>query len=676
MLLVNLLIALNWQSVLVLRELELGVHFPHSLETSGISYVDYDISSSKEEDLLTMLRDVENVLQPHIHVLLLCDVTTTVSVLRQLSGICGTRSNSSVDWCHVSRVLVVGKSDDLPVLLDSNIKLENVALLELPTGQGDFTKPRMWTLMIHPNGRAFADVALSDVEGNVTEVFSNVRFGYNGRQLTVVMKTHPWNYGYEIVNKRKVSSLSLHILQMLAVNLNFSYEVISPRESVWGKNKNGSWTGVLGMLQRREADLAADHITIHIDRYSVADFILPPVFENKRIVLFRKEEPDQDHLLVFLRPFQSHVFIVLGVSLFFSTVLLSSVRFIKSHLSSKDKNVDHNLRTEKLCPSWKNNMDTVTSTTFELYGACLKQGSERHVSHDSDRIFVAAWWMFTTIISAVYSGTIVATFAIKLEKPPFSNLTELVAREDNKIGYDSSSITQNLFQNTKQSDIKGVVQRVRDLSVTDPDVLGINITKHLQRVHEGKYAFISGTVIVPLSYADCRLQLLDTKFGHSYTAFHLPKSSPFKQDLEKTMYHLRDSGILQRTMQEWLQSAPKVKCPVESFPKAVSLIKIQSMFFAVGIGLICSFLILVAEIVWYKGIEGGVSGEVGVSTDSLFEEAADDVGIFPSKLEGDDFVDEFGWIIAEYRNECQPSEVPYQINKTQFFKEKLPKRPL
>lgn len=49
--------------------------------------------------------------------------------------------------------------------------------------------------MIHPNGRAFADVALSDVAANVTEVFSNVKFGYNGRQLTVVMKVpHPLSH--------------------------------------------------------------------------------------------------------------------------------------------------------------------------------------------------------------------------------------------------------------------------------------------------------------------------------------------------------------------------------------------------------------------------------------------------------------------------------------------------
>ncbi|XP_067660211.1 uncharacterized protein [Haliotis asinina] len=402
--LVQLLMSLNWQSILVLHQQELDINFGGSLEASDISIVDYQIDSSTEEHLMTILRDVEKVFQSHLNLLLLCDVTTTILVLRQMSRFCGTRSNSSVDLCHVSRVLVVGTSDDLPVLLDSNIQVENVALLELPLRQRCATLPRIWTLMFQAKGRGFVEVDLSDVAA-VTEVFPNVRFGYNGRQLTVIMKTHPLTYGYKNVNKRKVSSLSLHILQTMAENLNFSYKIIPAKENLLGKNENGSWTGIFGMLQRREADLSADHITIHADRNSVADFIMPPLFENERVVLYRKEEPDEDQLLVFLRPLQSYVLLLLGVSLVVSSILL-----------------------------------------FFLYGACLKQGSNRHSSHVPELILIAGWWKLATIISAVYCGTIVAIFAVKIEKPPFSNLAELAVREDYTIGYDPSTITENFLR--------------------------------------------------------------------------------------------------------------------------------------------------------------------------------------------------------------------------------------
>ncbi|XP_071096369.1 glutamate receptor ionotropic, kainate glr-3-like [Haliotis cracherodii] len=539
---VQLLLSLAWRSVLVLHEHEHDANISSSLEAAGISYMDYDISSSTEEDLLTILRDVEKLPQPRINVLLLCDVTTTVSVLRQMSVVCGTRFNSSVDWCHVSRVLVVGTSDDLPVLLDSNIKLENVALLELSTRhQGHSSKARMWTLMFHPNERAFTDVALSnETVTNPTEVFPNVKFGYNGRQLTVVMKDNHYGYGFVVVNKRRLFSYPFRVLKLLAKAMNFSYKVIPPREDDWGKNINGSWTGVFGMLQRTEADLAADMLTIHIDRFKVSDYILPTIGESKHMIMYKKEDIiDEDNLLILLRPFQTYVFCMFGVSLITCIILLSFIRLIHNKgefnalVTSKDKETERNIRLEINCPADTSAIETGTAAALATCGATLKQGSTIILSHDSDRILVAAWWMFTTIISAVYCWTIMAIFAVKSEKPPFSNMAELAARNDYKIGYDSSSITENLFQNSIQSDVMAIKQRVQDLSARDPDVFSSNATKHLQKVWEGKYAYISGVFLTQLESSNCKLKMIDAKLDTSLTAFHLPKSSPFKQDFQE-----------------------------------------------------------------------------------------------------------------------------------------------
>ncbi|XP_071083841.1 probable glutamate receptor [Haliotis cracherodii] len=606
---VQLLLSLAWRSVLVLHEYEHDANFGCSLEATGISYVDHDISSSTEEDLLTILRDVEKVLQPSINVLLLCDVTTTVSALREMSEACGTRSNSSVDWCHVSRVLIVGKSDDLPVLLGSNIKVENVALLELPTGhQGHLPKTRMWTLMFHPNGRAFTDVALSsETVTHPNEMFPNVKFGYNGRQLTVVMRDNHYGFDFVVVNKRMLFGPAFRVLNLLAEAMNFSYKVIPPREDGWGKNINGSWTGVFGMLQRREADLSSDLLSIHVDRCAVSDYILPPIGETKLMILYKKEDAvDEDNLLILLRPFQRFVFSMFGVSLITCIILLTFIRLIhnkddsSSHVTSKHKNTERNMQLEINSPTDTSAIQTTSSTVVAIYGATLKQGSTIRSSYDSDRILVATWWMFTTILSAVYCGTIMAIFAVKSEKPPFSNLAELAAREDYMIGYDSSSTIENMFKTSKQSDVMAIKQRVQDLSARDPDVFSNNVTKHLQRVWEGKYAFLAGVILTELDSAFCKLKAIDAKLNKILRALHLPKSSPFKQDFQESMSLLSESGILQRTLQEWSQSAPGDKCPEEEYPKAVSLIKIKSFFFPVGIGLICGSMVLFAEVVWHK----------------------------------------------------------------------------
>ncbi|XP_067660215.1 probable glutamate receptor [Haliotis asinina] len=533
-------------------------NFSCSFKASGIYYVDYDLSFSTEEHLNRILKDVGKVFQPHLNVLLLCDVTTTVSVLRQM---------------------------------------------------GHDTKARIWTLMFHPTGRAFTDVFFGDgVVTNPTDVFPNIKFRYNGRQLTVVMKNNHLGHSFVTVNKRRVFSYPFHLMNLLSQAMNFSYRVIPPREDEWGRNVNGSWTGVFGVLQRREADLAADRLTIHTDRLAVCDYILPPVGESSHIILYKKEDAiEQNSLLIFLRPFQTFVYSMFGVSLITCISLLSFIRLIHkgdvsmSRVASGGKDTDRNMELDNNCSTATRVIQTTTATAFATYGAAVKQGSTITSSHDSERILVAGWWMFTIIFSAVYCGTIMAIFAVKSEKPPFSNMAELAARKDYKIGYDASSIIGNLFQNTGRSDVMAIKQRVQELSSRDSDVITSNTTKHLQKVREGKYAFIAHIQLAILVSANCKLTAIDAELNRGLAAFHLPKRSPFKQDFQESMYRLSESGIQQRTYQEWFQSTPDAKCQVDDYPKAVSLVNIQGIFFPVALGLTCGSIVLVAEIVWHKG---------------------------------------------------------------------------
>lgn len=89
------------------------------------------------------------------------------------------------------------------------------------------------------------------------------------------------------------------------------------------------------------------------------------------------------------------------------------------------------------------------------------------------------------------------------------------------------------FQNSNLSYLVAFKQNIRCLSIKDPGLISNNITKHLQRVQEGKYAFIASMVMLPLAYAKCQLEMIDARLSSSYTAFHLPKSSPFKHDLQE-----------------------------------------------------------------------------------------------------------------------------------------------
>lgn len=96
------------------------------------------------------------------------------------------------------------------------------------------------------------------------------------------------------------------------------------------------------------------------------------------------------------------------------------------------------------------------------------------------------------------------------------------------------------LQNTNRPDILAVRRRVDEISTTDPDVLNFNMTRQFHRVQQGKYALLLGTIFSFLGNTNNQLEVIDSKHGTAFLAFHIPRSSPFKHELEKWYVRLID----------------------------------------------------------------------------------------------------------------------------------------
>ena len=69
---------------------------------------------------------------------------------------------------------------------------------------------------------------------------------------------------------------SVDILNDLQSQLNFTYESVSPQKGKWGwKLKNGSWSGLVGMLLDKKIDMTAVGTLVNIKRHGVVDSLLP-----------------------------------------------------------------------------------------------------------------------------------------------------------------------------------------------------------------------------------------------------------------------------------------------------------------------------------------------------------------------------------------------------------------
>ncbi|XP_035224500.1 glutamate receptor U1-like, partial [Stegodyphus dumicola] len=73
-------------------------------------------------------------------------------------------------------------------------------------------------------------------------------------------------------------------LDVLARRLNFTYTLHRVLEDAWGVKGPNGWTGMLGMLERNEVDLALGPFSLSFSRWSSFPMSLPMYVDNVQIL--------------------------------------------------------------------------------------------------------------------------------------------------------------------------------------------------------------------------------------------------------------------------------------------------------------------------------------------------------------------------------------------------------
>ncbi|XP_042206175.1 probable glutamate receptor, partial [Homarus americanus] len=105
------------------------------------------------------------------------------------------------------------------------------------------------------------------------------------------------------------------------------YELVQPSDHIWGgPQPDGSWTGLLGMLQRKDVEFAVGPFGVTPQRETVCDFSHPFFSENNAILMIRPTL--QSDMSGFLKPFAMEVWMLTIVSLV--TVVLAIALVVKA----------------------------------------------------------------------------------------------------------------------------------------------------------------------------------------------------------------------------------------------------------------------------------------------------------------------------------------------------------
>ncbi|GBM01938.1 hypothetical protein AVEN_269549-1 [Araneus ventricosus] len=214
-------------------------------------------------------------------------------------------------------------------------------------------------------------IKVSIINGGLTKVEGNndsnyIFSGLEGRYLDVVLKA---------LNKR--------------------FEIVAARDREWGSpSAGGNWTGMIGMVQRGDAHLAFNSLSITSSRFSVVDFSSVYSIDD---MTFRIKKPGTlPPSLALIRPFDSTIWIAIIITLLLMPFLM------KCLLNAKD---------------------TYINIFLKFLGSLLNESTitNRYFS----RNIVASWLVFGMILTLSYSAILLSVLTVPLQMAAVKNFEEL-----------------------------------------------------------------------------------------------------------------------------------------------------------------------------------------------------------------------------------------------------------
>ncbi|KAJ8681897.1 hypothetical protein QAD02_017689 [Eretmocerus hayati] len=330
------------------------------------------------------------------------------------------------------------------------------------------------------------------------------------------------------------------VIQILQENLNCS--ITYAESQSWGsKQEDGTWTGIIGMLVRKEIDLAAAELLMTSDRLDAVLFTTP-VFSTKCRAFIRRPYFTAIKWTAYSDPFYSGIWI----SIFTLIILSSSFIYLGMKTSPKRKKFSR----DEVHPE-------LNETFFYIFGALCGQGHD-FVTIDSIRMVSLVIHITGVVVLAAYSAALISFLAIKVFVMPFTSMRGLLDDGSYKFGVVRDSADYSFFPNSSDEILYRMFEEILD----EPENLPNNYFEGLTSVcTKENYAFMTmDNMFAILEHqVPCILEPLDT-IMQTTMAMATPQRSPYRGLINSNILSLRDNGVLQRVIaHELLIQSQKAK---------------------------------------------------------------------------------------------------------------------
>ncbi|XP_068229109.1 glutamate receptor-like isoform X2 [Palaemon carinicauda] len=409
-----------------------------------------------------------------------------------------------------------------------------------------------------------------------------------GRVLNVTALERMPHFGISQPNPdgtvNATGGFELMLLETLGSVFNFTFRVILPEDGSFGNPRpDGTVTGMIGLVARREASLAFGGVTLTDSRDRVIDFSYP--FFQAYLSIFSTPPEQKSRALAVLSPFTYEVWI----SVIISIVAIGPILYGISKAARKIRRDNLDLSAQRY--------------SFNMFRNIVNQGNALSLSFWSERIILFSWFIFCLVCVALYSGTLTAVFAVPSYEKPINSLEDLpkAVKRGLTLCVNGATTHEFIFKEAVKGIFKDTWALFNHKDRSESFLSGMEVG--VSRVLTGKYLYISTENKVRFVAAPFGLNKFHVgtqKFFFHNLGMAISSGVPYRSHFDRMLLRMIEGGLLIKwdndIFYKLAQSSPaNNEGEKKSNSSAITLEHLQGAFLMVVFGYLIAVLVLAIE---------------------------------------------------------------------------------
>ncbi|XP_076069323.1 glutamate receptor-like [Oratosquilla oratoria] len=371
-------------------------------------------------------------------------------------------------------------------------------------------------------------------------------------------------------------------LDILADKLDFRYELYRPPEPVWSKLlPNGSWLGLLGMVDRGDVEFALGPFGVTHQRETACDFTTPVFVDDVSIMVIRPRL--ESDMAGFIKPFTLDVWMVILVSmLLVGMVFALLVKAEGAILGRKYAN-------------------PFSKSAIWIMKSLTQEATEWLPTSHSGRILVTTWLLASLVFMSSYSGILTAMLTVPRVDIPIDSQEDLVNQQDIPWKLEAGSM---MYQYYAESTNK-LAQRVfKGMSGTFGDCWS-----HREPIAKGEFAAICDRTTMKKAMSwdfsttgECHLYASkETIRGNFALSVAFQIKSAYLEKTNRVIARILEVGLLNKWIGDQIRNSSECFKPPtvdvgEGVTSPLNLTSVTGPFLMLGAGYVISVAAFLLEL--------------------------------------------------------------------------------